>query len=293
MKIIDCFMFFDEKMMLDIRLNILDEHVAHFVICEATFNHKGELKPLNFNINDYSKFKDKITYIVLDKQPENLRQIKDDDSINIKNSKILDNAVTRENYQRNYLSTQLGNFSDDDLILINDLDEIPNLNKFKYNNKISIFKQKMFYYKLNLIQPNFTWYGSKICKKKYLKSPQWLRNIKSKKYPLWRVDSFFSHKKYHNIDLIEEGGWHFTNIKSVEKIEHKMKSFLHHLEFEKSGLKKEDLKKMIYDKKIIYNHNIDQKGYKWSDKTTLENINNDLLPSYIVKNMSKFKEWLD
>ena len=72
-----------------------------------------------------------------------------------------------------------------------------------------------------------------------------------------------------------------------------MKSFLHHLEFEKSGLKKEDLKKMIYEKKIIYNHNIDQKGYKWSDKTTLENINNDLLPSYIVKNMSKFKEWLD
>ena len=293
MNIIDCFMFFDEKMMLDIRLNILDKHVKHFVICEATFNHKGGFKPLNFNINDYSKFKDKITYIVLDKQPENLRKIKDDDSINIKNSKILDNAVTRENYQRNYLSTQLGNFSDNDLILINDLDEIPNLNNFKYKNKISIFKQKMFYYKLNLIQPNFTWYGSKICKKKYLISPQWLRNIKSKKYPLWRIDSFFSDKKYHNIDLIEEGGWHFTNIKSAEEIEHKMNSFLHHLEFEKSGLKKDDLKKMIYEKKIIYNHNVDQKGYKWSDKTTLENVKDDLLPSYIVKNMSKFKEWLD
>ncbi len=293
MKIIDCFMFFDEKMMLDIRLNILDQHVTHFVICEATYNHKGEAKPLNFNINDYAKFKNKITYIVLDKQPKNLRKIDEGDSINEKNSKILDNAVFRENYQRNYLVTQLNGFSDNDLILINDLDEIPNLENFKYKNKISIFKQKMFYYKLNLSQPNFIWYGSKICKKKHLKSPQWLRNIKSRKYPLWRLDAFFSKKKYFDIDLIDDGGWHFTNIKSVEKIEHKMKSFLHHLEYEKSGLKKDDLKKMIYEKKIIYNHNIDQKGYKWSDTTKLENINKNFLPKYIIKNINKFKEWLD
>ena len=59
MKIIDSFMFFDEKMMLDIRLNILDKYVTHFVICEAKFNHKGKSKKLNFNIGDYPKFKKK------------------------------------------------------------------------------------------------------------------------------------------------------------------------------------------------------------------------------------------
>jgi len=286
-------MFFDEKMMLDIRLNILDQHVSHFIICEATYNHRGKPKKLNFNIEDYSKFKKKISYIILDKEPKNLRQIEEDDDENTKNSKILDNAVNRENYQRNFVSNQLDNFSNDDLILVNDLDEIPNLDNFKYKNKITIFKQKMFYYKLNLIHPNFNWSGSKICKKKHLKSPQWLRNVKSRKYPIWRLDSFFSNKKYHDIGFVENGGWHFTNVKSVEKIDYKMKNFLHHLEYEKSGLKIDDLKKMRDEKRIIYNHSIDQKGYKWSNKTKLQIAENDLLPKYITQNIEKYKEWLD
>ena len=54
----------------------------------------------------------------------------------------------------------------------------------------------MFCYKLNLEYPDFYWIGTKICKKKYLKSPQWLRNIKSKYYPFWRLDIVFSNKKY-------------------------------------------------------------------------------------------------
>ena len=293
MKIIDSFMFFDEKMMLDIRLNILDRHVSHFIICEATYNHRGKPKKLNFNIEDYSRFKNKISYVVLDKEPNNLRKIKDSDTENTKNSKILDNAVLRENLQRNFIINKFNNFSDNDLILINDLDEIPNLNNFKYKNKITIFKQKMIYYKLNLIQPNFNWSGSKICKKKHLKSPQWLRNIKSKKYPIWRLDSLFSNKKYYNVGFVDNGGWHFTNIKSVEEIDHKMKNFLHHLEYEKSGLKINDLKKMRDEKRIIYNHNIDQKGYKWSDDTRLKKIENNLLPQYINENIEKYKDWLD
>ena len=293
MKIIDSFMFFDEKMMLDIRLNILDKYVTHFVICEAKFNHKGKSKKLNFNIGDYPKFKKKISYIVLETEPENLRKILDKDSENTRNSKILDNALIRENYQRNYISDFLEKFSDEDLILINDLDEIPNLGNFKYKNKITIFKQKMFYYKLNLMQPNFNWTGSKICKKKHLKSPQWLRNVKSKKYSWWRLDSLFSDKKYRDIDFINDGGWHFTNIKTVEEIDFKMKNFLHHLEYEKSGLQVNDIKKMIKEKRIIYNHNIDQKKYKWSDSTKLEKIKDGDLPAYIINNRNKYSDWLD
>ena len=129
MKIIDCFMYFDEDMMLDIRLNVLNKFVSHFVICEAAFNHKGISKKLNFNINNFSKFKNKISYVVADKQPDNLRKINKNDDENRRNSKILDNALIRENYQRNYLTNKLKKFSDDDLIIINDLDEIPNLDK--------------------------------------------------------------------------------------------------------------------------------------------------------------------
>ena len=99
MKIVDCFMYSDEDMMLDIRLNILDKYASNFIICEAAFNHNGSPKKLNFNINNFSKFKNKITYLVLDNQPKNLRLINSDDSVETKNSKILDNALLRENYQ--------------------------------------------------------------------------------------------------------------------------------------------------------------------------------------------------
>ena len=92
----------------------------------------------------------------------------------------------------------------------------------------------MFHYKLNLEHPNFLWTGSKICKKKNLISPQWLRNIKTKIYPLWRLDITFSKKKYNNIEIINDGGWHFTNIKTADKIHHKMKNFLHHYEYQSS-----------------------------------------------------------
>ena len=225
MKIVDSFMFFDENMLLDLRLNILDKYVSKFIICEATYNHNGKPKKLNFDINNFSKFKSKIEYIVLDKQPSNLRVINQEDNKKTLESKILDNALIRENFQRNFTKKKIEDLDDEDLLLINDLDEIPNLEKFKYNRKITIFKQKMLYYKLNLIYPSILWTGSKICKKKDFINPQWLRNIKTRKYPLWRLDILFSKKKYNRIEIINDGGWHFTNIKSPEEIHHKMKNY--------------------------------------------------------------------
>jgi len=286
-------MYFDEDMMLDIRLNILNKFVSHFIICEAAFNHKGIPKKLNFNINNFSKFKDKISYLVLDKQPDTLHKINENDDKIKKNSKILDNALIRENYQRNYLASKLTRFLDDDLIIINDLDEIPNLNNFKYKNKITVFKQKMFYYKLNLAYPDFLWTGSKICKKKDLISPQWLRNIKGKNYPKWRLDVLFSKKKYSNINFIEDGGWHFTNIKSAEQIDNKMRNFLHHLEYEESGISIKDIEKNILEKNVFYNHFADKKSDKMGYQKKLEKIDLNELPEYISKNTSKFQEWID
>ena len=293
MKIIDSFMFFDENMMLDLRLNILDKYVSRFIICEATYNHNGQKKKLNFNINNFSKFKSKIDYVVLDKQPDNLRIIHKDDKGKKREHKILDNALIRENFQRNFVHNKLMEFEDNDLILINDLDEIPDLEKFQYKKKITIFQQKMLYFKFNLMYPDILWSGSKICKKKDLINPQWLRNIKTRKYPLWRLDILFSKKRYNNIQIIKEGGWHFTNIKSAEEIHHKMKNFLHHYEYEESGLKPEDIKKLIKQRKALYNYGADKRQEKWSNNSDLIKTNLDLLPKYISDNKDKFKEWID
>ena len=243
MQLIDCFMYFDEDLILDIRLNTLDKYVDKFIICEAKYNHRGIEKKLNFDFKNFKKFENKIEYIVLENQPGNLKTIKKQDSEDIKNSKILDNSLIRENYQRNFCQNILKQFSENDLVIINDLDEIPNLRNFEYKNKITIFKQKLFYYKLNLLYPNYEWMGSKICKIKHLQSPQMLRNIKAKKYPLWRLDIIFSKKKFNNIKFIDNGGWHFTNVKTAKDIDFKMKNFLHNLEYEKSGLNENKLER--------------------------------------------------
>ncbi len=293
MKIVDCFMYSDEDMMLDIRLNILDKYVSNFIICEASFNHNGSKKKLNFDINNFSNFKNKITYLVVEKEPDDLKEINTNDNEDIKNSKILDNALNRENHQRNFLLRGLNKFSNEDLVLINDLDEIPNLKNFQYKNKITLFKQKMFYYKFNLIYPNFSWIGSKACKKKDLLNPQWLRNIKSKKYPIWRLDTLFSDKKYMNVDFIEDGGWHFSNVKKAKDLDKKMKTFLHHLEYEKSGMTEKDIEKNILEKNVFYNHFADKKTNKMGYQKKLEKINFDELPEYISNNTGKFKEWID
>ena len=233
MKIIDCFMYYDEDLVLDIRLNTLDKYVSFFVICEANFNHNGTKRDFKFDIKNHLKFKKKIIYIPLTEQPSNLKKIHKNENELLKNSKILDNALLRENFQRNYLYKEIKKFNDNDLIIISDLDEIPNLENFSYEAKITFFEQKMFFYKLNLVQKNFIWYGSRACKKKDLRSPQWLRNIKSRKYPLWKINVLFSKNKHNNVNFIKNGGWHFSNIKLAKDIDYKMKNYLHHLEYEK------------------------------------------------------------
>ena len=126
-------MFFDEEMLLDLRLNIMDKYVDKFVITEATYTHSGNPKKLIFDINKFSKFKDKIIYIAVDKQPANLEIINENDSNDTKGSKLINNSIKRENYQREMAKESLENAEGDDFILINDIDEIPNLKKINFN----------------------------------------------------------------------------------------------------------------------------------------------------------------
>ena len=132
--------------------------------------------------------------ILVDKPPDGIETINENDSLEEKNRKILDNSLKRENNQRNMQIKGLSLANDDDLVLSSDLDEIPNLSNFKFKNKITLFEQNVFYYKFNLMQPNFKWMGTRACKKKQLKEFQWLRNVKSKSYPFWRIDTFLSKK---------------------------------------------------------------------------------------------------
>jgi len=296
MNIYDCFMYYDEDLLLDIRLNVLNNYVKKFVITEATYTHNGSKKKLNFNINNFSKFKNKIEYIIVDQQPPNIKEINNEDSEGTKEEKLILNGMARDYFQRECLKKGLQNLENDDLIIISDLDEIPNLNSLNFNeikDNIVIFRQKMFYYKLNLLYDEFIWAGSKAIKYKNFISPQWLRNIKSKKYPFWRLDVLFSKKKYSKLHYVDNGGWHFTCIRTPEDLEKKLLNFAHHYEFEQSGLKIEDLKKLIKEKRVMYDHNVDQTGYKWSGKSILKRVNDYLLPDYIVKNSNKFKDWLD
>ena len=296
MNIYDCFMYYDEDLLLDIRLNVLDKYVKKFVITEATYTHNGSRKKLNFNIKNFSKFKDKIEYIIVDQQPPDIKIISDIDTAKESEEKLILNGMARDYFQRECLKDGLKNLDKDDLVIISDLDEIPNLENLKINeikNNIIIFKQKMFYYKLNLLYDEFIWAGSKAIRYKNFISPQWLRNIKSKKYPLWRIDVFFSKKKYSNLRYVEDGGWHFTCMRTPEDLEKKLLNFAHHYEFEQSGLKITDLQKLIKEKRVMYDHSVDQTGYKWSGKSILKTININQLPNYISKNITKFKDWLD
>ena len=296
MKVYDSFMYFDEDLLLDLRLNVLDKYVSKFIITEATYAHNGAKKDLKFNINNFKRFKDKIEYIIVDEQPPNILQTDSNDSFERRGEKLILNGYARDNYQRNKIADGIKEASDDDIIVVSDLDEIPNLqnlNFSKIKNKIIQFKQKMFYYKLNLYYPDFEWFGSKACRKKNLISPQWLRNIKSKKYSKFRLDLIFNEKKHNDIFYVLDGGWHFTCIRTPEELEYKLLNFAHHYEFEESGLKREDLKKLIQEKRVMYDHNVDQSGYKWSGKSKLNKISNSNLPDYINLNNSKYKEWLD
>ena len=296
MKIFDCFMYFDEEIVLDVRLNTLDQFVDYFVIVESKFTHKGNKRDLKFNPDKFEKFKDKIIYLVYNHQPSEIEKINNKDSPDEIARKSLWNAIYRENGQRNYIEKGLIEANENDIILISDVDEIPNLENIEFkkiSKKIILFKQNMFYYKFNLCLPNLIWTGTKGCRKKDLINPQWLRNIKDRKYSFFRLDTFFSKNKYRSVRRIIDGGWHFTNIKNAEAIEHKLKSYLHHGEFDLNPLSITQINEIIKKKHAIYDLSVDKTKSKIGSGNKLKKFELDKLPKYIQENKNNFKEWID
>ena len=291
MKIIDCTTYYSEDLMLDIRFNILNQFVDKFIIVEATHSHSGEKKTLNFNINNFPKFKDKIEYLIIENEPEGIIKNTEDSSVKRMNS------LLRIEQSYNYILNALETVSEDDLICLSDNDEIPNLeSKYFKNSKkdVFIFKQLFFYYKFNLFYDLMPWFGTKACKKKKLISLSWLRNLKNKKYPWWRIDTYFSKTKQTNIQIVDDGGWHFTNLKTAEEIHKKLSNFGHHNEFDDSNLTIDDIQACIDNKIVNYNHLADKSdNNKYSAEYKLKIVSDEFLPKFLIDNKDKYKNWFD
>ena len=269
MKIYDCFSYWDEDLLLNLRFNLLNKIVDYHVVVESTKTWQNNKKELKFDIEKFHKFKDKIIYVPVKDMPDG------------------DNPYVRENFQRNCILRGLVNSKDEDYIIISDADEIPNPDKiknFQLDMKYAVFKQKHFYYKLNMISSkNPFWYGSRICVKKFLKLPQWLRDLNFKKRPFWRVD------KYYLNNIIDEGGWHFCNLKTPEKLLYKYKNLCETNDpynfkekIDEKYLKLDEIKKRISRGEDIIGRNEIYKAQKLDSS----------FPKYILDNISIYKKWI-
>ena len=269
MKIYDCFSYWDEDLLLDLRLNILNAYVDFFVIVEGNKTWQNNFKKLKFDKNKFKKFEHKIIYIPVEDLPDGKDPYK------------------RENYQRNAISRGLAKATDDDLVIISDLDEIPNPNviqNFKKIMRFAVFKQNHYYYKFNLrSEKNPFWYGSRICVKRYLKSPQWLRDLKFKKRPFWRLD------KLRLNNILEDGGWHFCNLKKPNDLLYKYQNLcetndpIHFKEkIDEKYLKLNEIAQRVNKGEDIIGRD---------DKFKKSNLDNTY-PEYLIKNMNKYLEWI-
>ncbi len=292
MKIYDCITYYNEPMLFDLRLNVLNNYVDKFIVIEAKHSHSGKKKNLNFDIDSYQNFKDKIIYKVIENEPEGIIKIDSTDTaINQSNQKRL-NSLKRIEQSYDTAIECLKDANPDDIFSLNDSDEIPKYENFNFKgikNDLLIAKLKLCYFKFNLYYDLHPWFGTRACKIKNLLSPTWLKYVKPKKYPFWRIDTFFSKTKYTNIRIIEDGGWHFSNLKTPEDIEDKMLNFGHHNEVEDSGIGLKDIKTMITEKKVIFAHNRkpDDPG------VDLSRLSDNELPKYVINNLKKYNAWLE
>ena len=264
-KIFDCFTFFDENFLVNSRFEILNDVVDYFVIVESIYDHQGKKKKINFKLHNH-KYKSKIRHIIHDSK--NLQSIK---------------GWEAERLQREKLFEGITDADDEDIILFSDSDEIPNpelLKNFILNKKFAIFMQKFFVYKLNIYNEHETpWEGTRACKKKNLKSFYHLRKKIIKKNlqkPFWK---FYLEK---NIEILENGGWHFNNLYSVETISKKLKAAPHQ-EFNSDKFSSEKaIKDNISNLKDLYGRNHKYKKI----------IVDDSYPRFFLDNYDKLKDYI-
>lgn len=266
--IIDCFPFFKELDLLEIRLNELDQVVDYFVLVEASKTQSKLDKPFYFEENKdrYSKFLDKIIHIKLENYPE-------------------ENGWAMENFQRNavILGLQQLNISTTDRIMISDMDEIPraeaiisSLNDPKFKDLLVYTLDIDFYvYFMNLKAVNKIWPGTVIFKPEVLNKFS-IQNIKDEK------------NNYHKIP---DAGWHFSWLGGYKKIREKALSCIE--PYDKSKIpSEEDFKNYFTEylenpsKKFIHIEDLNMQGIDLRLNLDYSNY-----PKYLLDNFEKFKDY--
>ena len=265
-KIFDCVTFFDNNFMFNLRYNILKDFVDYFVICESKFNHKGKKKKINF-IKDKQYDLSKIKYCLLEKPFPNDTNVWQNQAI-----------------QREFLLQCTDIAAPNDYIFFSDPDEIPkpeSLINFNLKKKYGIFMQKCFNFKFNLFNPHESpWEGTRVCKKKNLKSIDFMRQkVKTKNldYNFFRVD------KEKSIEIFRDAGWHFNNLLTPDEISIKLKTFAH-----------EEFKDEIFSSPSVIKNKIKQKIDLFQRGHSYETIKIDKsYPRYLLENIEKYKEWIN
>ena len=264
-KIYDCITFFDENLLVNSRFEILKDVVDYFVICESKYDHKGNKKKINFQLYN-EKLKDKVRHIIIEE--------------NFPNS---EDGWKCESYQREKIYEGISDSLENDYIMYSDSDEIPNPNIIKNINlkkKYGIFLQQFFIYKINIFNKyESPWEGTRICKRKNLKSINFLRKkILSKNIK----KSFWKFNIEKSIEIYEDGGWHFNNMYDVSTISKKLK-VSPHKEF--SGDQFSNINTI--EEKINNLNDLYDRGHKYEKKKI-----NLSYPEYILNNLDKFKDYI-
>lgn len=282
MKVFDCFCYFNEDLLLELRFETLWDHVDFFVISEASYSHAGESRELQFDARRFQKYAAKIRYMPLHERPEGPNDF-----------------WKNENFIRNNIANGLFDAKPDDWILISDLDEIPHPEQIKLYQPQYLrgdFDQRYYSYFLNNywvgdvdssgnIKPGSNiWRGSKITTYGHFldffysnstsvrayKSSGWLRSIKR----MW-------FKKFH-VQLIPDGGWHFTWIFKMPEIIKKIESTAHQ-EFNTAEYKNPVMiEKMIRDGRDFH---------KPQSRYQVQPIDQQF-PTYLRNNIHKFKDFV-
>jgi len=282
--IYDCFTFFNELELLEIRLNILNNYVDKFVIVESNWTHAGKTKELHFEKNKhlFEKFLPKIIHVIVEDKPP-----------------IIENSWTFERFQRNAILRGLSNLKKEDRIIVSDVDEIPSpsaIDKYKEEHSITIFKQKMFYYYLNCINSGknsetYNWCGSTMCSFEFFETPQDLRDISISYLGLqtgnWKSKVVFvlnwindKRLRKHKIKLAEDGGWHFSYLGGTKRIIEKLEAFAHQ-EYNLEKYKNPTaIEQAIRDGKDLFGRGF---TYRFIEIDST-------FPSYIIQNQTKFIE---
>ncbi|MDC3021460.1 hypothetical protein OAZ96_01870, partial [Pelagibacteraceae bacterium] len=105
--------------------------------------------------------------------------------------------------------------------------------------------------------------------------------------------TLFSNKKYQNLKIIPNGGWHFTNMKNAKDLHHKMNNFAHHPEYEDTKYSEKDMANFIKKKLVFYDHFSDKNKNRFENVNELKKVNESYLPNYLVENYEKYKSLID